>query len=217
MSAPSLVCLDLGGVVLRICRSWREGCAAAGVPHDPAADPDAPALHAARTGLLDRLTRGLVDVESFYAQMHALLGGKVPHAHLRMVHERWIMGEYPGVAALVDELNAAGIATACLSNTDPLHWEWMERHSPAFRSIRSRHASHLMGLAKPDPAIFRAFAGRMGTRPGDIALFDDLQPNVAAARAAGWTAFLIDHMGDTAAQMRRIMRELGMPVAVEGR
>ena len=29
---PSLVCFDLGGVVIRICRSWEEGCAAAGLP-----------------------------------------------------------------------------------------------------------------------------------------------------------------------------------------
>ncbi len=26
-----LVCFDLGGVVIRICRTWAEGCAAAGL------------------------------------------------------------------------------------------------------------------------------------------------------------------------------------------
>lgn len=217
MSAPSLVCFDLGGVILRICRSWREGCAAAGLPYDEAADPDAPALRGTRTGLLDRLTRGLLDVDAFHAQMHALLGGRVARADLQRVHERWIVGEYPGAAALVDELNAAGLATACLSNTDPLHWAWMERHSPAFRSIRSRHASHLMGMAKPEAGIFSAFADRVGARPGDIALFDDLQPNVEAARKAGWQAFRIDHLGDTAAQMRGIMRSIGLPVGTEAR
>ena len=30
-SKVKLVCFDLGGVVIRICRSWREGCAAAGL------------------------------------------------------------------------------------------------------------------------------------------------------------------------------------------
>ena len=32
MTTPiSLVCFDLGGVVVRICRSWAEGCAEAGL------------------------------------------------------------------------------------------------------------------------------------------------------------------------------------------
>ena len=31
MSAPGLAVFDLGGVIVRICRSWQEGCRAAGI------------------------------------------------------------------------------------------------------------------------------------------------------------------------------------------
>src|SRR5688572_22674570 len=32
MPAPRVICFDLGGVLVRICRSWAEACEKAGVP-----------------------------------------------------------------------------------------------------------------------------------------------------------------------------------------
>jgi putative hydrolase of the HAD superfamily len=75
--------------------------------------------------------------------------------------------------------------------------------------IGSRHASHLLGLAKPDPAIYRAFEREVGAGAGSLVLFDDLPENVAAARACGWTAFEVDHAGDTAAQVTAALRGMG--------
>jgi FMN phosphatase YigB (HAD superfamily) len=70
------------------------------------------------------------------------------------------------------------------------------------------HASHLLGLAKPDAAIFHEFARRTGFAPASIIFFDDLADNVNAARAAGWQSHLIDHNADPAAQMRAHLREV---------
>jgi FMN phosphatase YigB (HAD superfamily) len=67
-------------------------------------------------------------------------------------------------------------------------------------------------MAKPDPRIFDAFAERVGARAADIVLLDDLQPNIDAARAAGWRAYRIDHLRCTATQLREIMSRLGLPV-----
>lgn len=212
MSRHPLICFDLGGVVLHHCRTWEEGCAAAGLPYDPDSSPDHPRHSAARSELVRRLTCGTLDPEGFVREMSDLTGGRVCAADVRRVHERWLTGECPGVGAVIGELNAAGIATSCLSNTDAVHWDWMERNSPAFRAIRIRHASHLLGMAKPDPRIFLRFAELVGTPAGDIALFDDLQPNVDAAMAAGWRAYRIDHTACTATQLRGIMSRIGLPV-----
>jgi hypothetical protein len=46
----------------------------------------------------------------------------------------------------------------------------------------------------------------------DIVFFDVLPANVDAARAAGWSAFLVDHAGDTVQQMRRELANLGIQV-----
>lgn len=185
---------------------------AAGVAFDPDSSPDHPRSAAARNDLVHRLTTGALDADRFVGAITALTQGAATEADVRRIHERWITGEHDGVAALIDELNLAGIRTSCLSNTDAVHWAWMERNSPAFRSIRIRHASHLLGMAKPDPRIFARFAELVGAQPKDIVLFDDLQPNVDAAQAAGWSAYRIDHMGCTATQLRRIMSRIGLPI-----
>lgn len=38
MSIPNLAVFDLGGVVVRICRTWQEACNAAGITHIPQAE-----------------------------------------------------------------------------------------------------------------------------------------------------------------------------------
>ena len=212
MSPHPLICFDLGGVVVHHCRTWQEGCAAAGVPFDPESSPDHPRHAAAQRDLVMRFITGALDPDGFVCAVAGLTQGRTSEADVRRVHGSWITGEYAGVGDIIGELNAAGIRTSCLSNTDPLHWEWMERHSPAFRAIRIRHASHLLGMAKPDPRIFLRFAELVGTTAKDIVLFDDLQPNVDAAHAAGWTAYRIDHLRCTATQLRQIMSRIGLPI-----
>lgn len=56
-------------------------------------------------------------------------------------------------------------------------------------------------MRKPDARAYRAVevaTGRAGQR---ILFFDDREENVSAARQCQWTATLIDHAGDAAAQM----------------
>jgi FMN phosphatase YigB (HAD superfamily) len=212
MSAHPLICFDLGGVVIRHCRTWQEGCAAAGIAFDPNRSPDHPRHAGSRRDLVMRLTRGELDPDAFVRAVAALTEGCTRESDVRRVHEHWVTGEYEGVGAVIHELNDSGVRTSCLSNTDAVHWSWMERNSPAFRAIRIRHASHLLGMAKPDTRIFTRFAEIVGARAADIVLFDDLQPNVDAAQAAGWRAYRIDHLGCTATQLRQIMSRIGLPI-----
>jgi len=127
------------------------------------------------------------------------------------VHAAWLLGEYEGVADLVRGLHDAGVETACLSNTNHDHWEQMlAGEFPALRSLRHRHASHVLGLRKPDGAIYEAFERATSRTPDRIVFFDDLEENVFAARARGWRAVHVDHTGDTAAQIRDALAELGL-------
>jgi len=205
VTEPRLVVFDLGGVVVRICRTWDEACSVAGVQARPARDPSAcrhelePIVHAHQCGRLgcDR-----------YAQDLASALGGIGAADVRRVHDAWILGDYPGIAEAIDRIHAAGLDTACLSNTNASHWEQLHR-SDAFGRIRTRHASHLLRLAKPDVAIYRAFERATGARPADIVFFDDLPENADAARACGWDAVLVDHAGDTAAQVLGALRDRG--------
>ncbi|MEU5260366.1 HAD family phosphatase [Amycolatopsis sp. NPDC021455] len=45
--------------------------------------------------------------------------------------------------------------------------------------------SHEVGLSKPDPRIYELTCARLEVRPEEMIFLDDLEPNVAAARAVG--------------------------------
>jgi putative hydrolase of the HAD superfamily len=213
---PGVVVFDLGGVVVRICRSWQEGTERAGLPfHPEIMDPE---RLAARKALVRRYETGEIGCEEFFAAVSASMGGRYTPGEVRRVHDLWITGEYVGVGSLIDELHALGLQTGVLSNTNAHHWRQQTagEHGPALfptpQRVKHLHASHLLRLAKPQLAIFRAFEQATGFGPGQIVYFDDLAENIAGARGAGWDAHLIDHTQETVPQMRQRLQERGVGV-----
>jgi glucose-1-phosphatase len=205
VKAPRLAVFDLGGVVVRICRSWQEACGAAGIAHVPAAETRLASPRKAE--LLRAHQCGEISADVYFRGVAELLEDHGAD-QVRHIHSSWILGDYPGIAAAIDRIHLAGISTACLSNTNAHHWEQLDG-SEAFRRIQVRHASHLMGLVKPDPRIYRAFERATGAAGQEIVFFDDLAENVAAARACGWNAVHVDHEGDAAAQVIAGLRAHG--------
>lgn len=220
-SQSTIVCFDLGGVVVRIARDWQEGCAAAGVDVRSPDDFHEPTIKARRRDLADQYQCGLIDDAAFFTGVAANTAGLYTADEIECVHHAWILGEYPGIAALIEEINTLpGLVSACLSNTNAAHWTRAlagtpPTHvpSPAIDALRIKLASHDLGLIKPDPEIYRAAQTRFDHPPERIVFFDDLPDNIAAARAAGWNAHQIDHTGDTASQVRRVLTELGLLAA----
>lgn len=205
---PRLVCFDLGGVVVRICRTWEEGCAAAGLPRRRMEEREA--TRAARHAAVVEFQTGRIDGPTFAQRISAILNGAYTAEEILTVHRAWILGEYPGVGAVIEALHAQGIETGVLSNTNSEHWSDLERFG-SFLALRNRHASHLLGLHKPDPEIHRAFERLVGACGSEILFFDDLAENVDSAAAIGWRAVRIDPaVVDTAEQMRDALRRVGL-------
>lgn len=215
-NASTIVCFDLGGVVVRICRSFAQACAIVGIePPDPARF-STPELRAARAALHADYQLGRLPCDEFFHGVAAHSAGLYSADDIRAVHDAWLLGEYPGIAALIEQLNQTpAIATACLSNTNHRHWLAMTRQltttphaaSEALLSITHRLASHELGAAKPDAGIYRRFEQQLGVAPERIIFFDDLEENIAAARLRGWQAHQIDHETDTVAQIAAVLAE----------
>lgn len=210
------VCFDWGGVILKICRSWAEGCRAAGL--ELRGDYGDKPFANERKGHSEAYQLGRLEDAVFFERVSAAMGGLYTPAEVERVHHAWLIEEYAGVGDLIDRLNAApGVETALLSNTNAAHWRrqfplqpgGLRRFDAASR-LTHRHASHLMGLAKPEGAIYAEFERQTHFRPGEILFFDDLADNIAAARARGWRAEQVDHTGDTAGQMAGWLRAHGV-------
>ena len=65
--------------------------------------------------------------------------------------------------------------------------------------------SHEVGLRKPDPAIYRLAAERLGLPPAACAFVDDVAANLAPAEALGMAAVRHVETGRTIAELRRLL------------
>ena len=66
--------------------------------------------------------------------------------------------------------------------------------------------SHEVGLAKPDPRVYRLTEQRLGVAGEEIVFIDDVARNVEAARELGWAAV---HHRETAETIRLVRSLLG--------
>jgi FMN phosphatase YigB (HAD superfamily) len=215
-----LVCFDLGGVLVRICQSWAEAYRAAGL--DIRDEPSHPSVSARRRELASLHGTGRISIDEWAVGASAALQGVYSTDELRRAHHALSREQNPGALELVDELHAAGAATACLSNTTHTHWVRLVHRDgdralegtpeyPAVARLQQHFASHLLGLAKPDDAIYARFEVLTGLGPSEILFFDDREENVAAARRREWQAERVaaSHL-DPVTQIRKHLSRRGI-------
>ena len=213
MTTPiGLVCFDLGGVMLRICRSWSEGCVAAGV--DVRGDVDALVAQAKDGADWEAINGpyqcGDFDADEFARRFSALLSGLYSPTEVLAVHRAWIHGEYDGIGDVIATLHDHGVGTAVLSNSCAEHWKEMPGY-PAVQAVQTLLGSHEIAMRKPDVEAYREVERRTGHHPRGILFFDDLPENVAAAQLAGWRAERVDHaQPTTVVQIMRVLGEHGV-------
>lgn len=198
-----LVCFDLGGVLIRICRSWEEGCKRAGI--DPNRGWSPSGSNGRHMSIVRDYTIGAIGTDEFLQSLERASGAVYSVEEFRRIHDAWTMDPYPGVVDLINKLHQAGTPLACLSNTNESHWSKLVTQAPV-TTLRHQHASHLIGRAKPDEEIFHWFVRNVDVSPEQIVFFDDLADNVAAAKRVGWDAVQVDHQGDTAGQIEAALR-----------
>ncbi|MCE9590319.1 MAG: HAD-IA family hydrolase [Planctomycetes bacterium] len=205
-----LVVFDLGRVMIRLCDGWKHACERAGVPYRPGLD-----THERRDQLLHLMflnETGKLD-HADWSRATAELVGMQP-GHVSAILDAWLDGPFPGWDGLLDRIEQAGIRTACLSNTNGVHWEMMTRgdgpHRLPLHRLNYQFASHIIGAHKPDPAIYRHVEEATGVTPSAILFFDDVAANVEGARRRGWEGQTIEHPGDPVAQITESLRQYGV-------
>jgi putative hydrolase of the HAD superfamily len=102
---------------------------------------------------------------------------------------------FPDARPAMDALRADGIRLGLISNFEPWLAEVLElegvRHLFEVEAI-----SGVLGVAKPDPAIFETALSRAGVAPGDaVHVGDSPTLDVQAAWAVGMAAVLVDRSG----------------------
>jgi epoxide hydrolase-like predicted phosphatase len=182
------VVFDIGGVLERVDEAWpevwfgrweRRMNLPAGhlMAHLAEHDPD------------DDLVTGGISEAQLRAMYAAALGLDDAQAD-EMMAEMWdaYCGELDVELCEFAASLRPAYATAILSNSaDGARRE--EQHRYGLEELVDTIVySHEVGLAKPDPAVFRLTEERLGVEPHEIVFLDDHDEHVEAARRLGWNA-----------------------------
>lgn len=116
----------------------------------------------------------------------------------------------PGMAALLDELSAAGVPLFAITNFhDGFFAAFRASRPDIFDRFGDVVVSGEERMMKPDAAIYRLALARFGLEPADTVFVDDSRANVEGARGVGMHAL---HFTD-AATLRRDLAALGIALA----
>lgn len=122
--------------------------------------------------------------------------------------EDMVAGAFDDTVAVLAELGSAGVRCLALSNMEPDTFAKRRDRFPFFGLLDGCVISGLEGVAKPDRQIFEILLSRYRLEPSATVFIDDNAANVAAAAKLGVVAIEFT----TAAQLRKELRDLGLPV-----
>ncbi len=181
---------DLGGVVvpLDFSRGYRAiagrcACPAAEIPR-----------RIASTDLVKRFETGQMESRDFVEQLCGAIGLDASYEEFC---ELWSEIFLPGTLIpdpLLEALSQS-YRLVLLSNTNPLHFSFIEQRYPVLRHFHDQVLSFRAGAAKPSSRIYQQAIEAAGCLPGECFFTDDLPPFVEGARRAGIQAELFQDAG----------------------
>jgi putative hydrolase of the HAD superfamily len=132
-----------------------------------------------------RAERGLEEpavwLEDAHRGLEARAGRALPRLHARWREHQGLLADN---VALIRSLRPR-YRTAILSNADRTLRDRLERELGLAALFDAIVCSAEVGVAKPDPGVYRLAADRLGLPAAACLFVDDYEPNVRAAEATG--------------------------------
>jgi len=152
-----------------------------------------------------RHNRNEISENDFWV-LYTQISGRVLPPHEGSLFGKFFHPKMDGpTEQIVMELKAAGMRVVAGTNVIDAHYR-IHNELNQYDIFDKVYASHLMGIAKPDPAFFEYILKAENIQAGEAFFTDDAVENVNAAAEAGLNAF---HYTDAAA-MRKQLLSLGV-------
>ena len=153
-----------------------------------------------------------LDAGRSFDEACAELAARFPH-HAELIHawkrqEEMIAGEIPGTDELVARLDGAGVPLYLLTNMPADVFAARRAQYPVLRRFAGAVVSGEEGVLKPSAEIFAILRHRYRLDPATTLFVDDMEANVAGARAAGFLA----HRFVDAPALTAVLRDHGLNV-----
>ncbi len=134
---------------------------------------------------------GICSIEEFANSFTQEFDLKISVNEVPDLFASWAGEPYSGVLDVLISLKA-DYRLACLSNTNALHWDYLQEEIGLSEVFHHNYASHLIELAKPDPAILEFVLKDMAVAATDVLFFEDTIANIHSADALGFQTCLVD-------------------------
>ncbi len=196
------VIFDLGGVVVGSPLH-----AIAGYEREHGIAPNAVnrvVVSAGPTGAWQRLERGELSLDTFYAAFEAdcEAAGFGIDAREMMTRVAGATVPRPAMLEAVRRIRAAGLSAAALTNN------WIA-DDPGTRALRAHFdvfvESSVVGVRKPDPRIFEHTCAELDITAGDAVFLDDIGSNLKAARTLGMTTIKVVDADTALAELEAVL------------
>jgi FMN phosphatase YigB (HAD superfamily) len=152
----------------------------------------------------DAYCRGRIDEDGLLEAIHRRFD---PDRHLpdAWLIERWctIFRPMDGAMELVDRLGGQ-CRRGLISNTNRLHFEWLDSHFGIRGRLEAIVVSHEVGSLKPSRAIYDAALRSANVTADEAFYVDDIPAYVEAARTLGWRGTVFTGVGSLARRLRRL-------------
>jgi HAD superfamily hydrolase (TIGR01509 family) len=138
-----------------------------------------------------RFECGTLAEQHYFAHLADLMALQCDEAAIRAGWNAILVAEIEETMAMIA---AARKHVPCyaLSNTNPVHLQELRRAFPrVLEAFDKVFCSHEIGCRKPAPESFTRVLQATGMAPAHVLFFDDLEENVAAARACGLQAVVV--------------------------
>jgi FMN phosphatase YigB (HAD superfamily) len=134
---------------------------------------------------------GRLEADAYFRHLAELLQLDCDTAAVRQGFNAVLEAEIAETLELVDAVRHR-VPCYAISNTNAVHVAEIERAFPQLlRRFERVFTSHEIGERKPHPRTFMHVLEAIGLPAAGVVLFDDLLPNVEAARALGLQAVLV--------------------------
>ena len=161
-------------------------------------DPDNFFSHGVQEPIFDKFDRGLVTETEFRDFLRNKIGN--PDLTDEDIDAAWnslLLGVDEGTHETLAELNKK-YRTFLLSNINPIHYNYIMNYlKDEFGFENNDHLfektyySHLVGIRKPDKAIFEKVLSENGLIPEETLFIDDIAANLEPAKELGIQTFMM--------------------------
>ena len=203
------IIFDFGGVLLDLDynRTWTA------MKHLAVVDMNQEHLPDWFVRLSDAFEIGSIGQESFIWHIQKNASGHIPHAgEIVRAWNSMLLGWQLSKLNFLKSLRKE-YKTYLLSNTNEIHIEWVQNDLKTNHDIQDfdtayfdkTYYSHLIGLRKPDPAIFRYVLERNGLIAKETLFIDDSEEHIKIAALLGLNVHHFERNSDLISQWQEIL------------